>query len=112
LCDLLGSRGLASNIVGVDRDYIRDQDGRGITVPESWCGRFSDDIFGECFLSFDSFALAKASAAFELSVEDAPDRPLKEAAVWGAAGTLQPEARAFTSTRHSFLISLIEPRVV
>jgi hypothetical protein len=73
---------------------------------------FVVEVLPECRLSLSAIISAASSALSVFAVLDEPDCRVGESPGLVVLRTTQPEARSFASTRHSFLISLIEARVV
>src|SRR5262245_36132257 len=100
---------LMGNVIGIDGDHVGDPDLSGVTVADPR-RRFGDEVFGELPFSLCSFARASACADFPAAVPDDPCGWF--GSVGSLAGGLEPEARAFASTRHSSLIRSIAASVV
>jgi hypothetical protein len=102
---------LGDHILSVDCDYVGDRDGSGVTVADARSSCVIEVVAQGAF-SLSNFALACTSAALDVAVPDDPDGLFDEPSICITSGWLEVQARAFASTRHSFLISAMALRVV
>jgi hypothetical protein len=100
------------DIVGIDGNYVGDFDGARISVAESRCAVSGDLILGKDPLSLFNFAFAETSAALGRAIPDDIDGTPAESRLWVAARRFEPQAGAFTSTRHNSLIRSMLASVV
>src|SRR5262245_38087071 len=99
------------NVLSIDRDYVGDRDGSGVTVADSRrC--LVVEVVAQGAFSFCNFAFACASTAFNVAVSNDPDGLFEDSSACIPSGRLQPQSRSLASTRHKCLIRSMFPSVV
>jgi hypothetical protein len=61
------------NVLGIDRDYVRDFDGSWVTLADPGGPVLSGDKVAQRSFSTCNFALAAPSASLKLAISDAPN---------------------------------------